>query len=108
MVYFAENNTWQNILKTAACNETNIDQLLILSFKILKSETQTMEFISVKFSANSPTAWKVFKYGVISGPHFPAFGLNTGRYKVTNFVKDRLYQRRFSTVLFTHRKQIHV
>ena len=26
------------------------------------------------------TAWKVFKYGVISGPYFPAFGLNTGKY----------------------------
>ena len=22
------------------------------------------------------TAWKVYKYGVISGPYFPAFGLN--------------------------------
>ena len=26
------------------------------------------------------TAWKVSKYGVISGPHFPVFGLNTGKY----------------------------
>ena len=26
------------------------------------------------------TAWKVSKYGVISGPYFPAFGLNTERY----------------------------
>ena len=25
------------------------------------------------------TAWKVAKYGVISGPYFPAFGLNTER-----------------------------
>ena len=29
-------------------------------------------------------AWKVFKYGVISGPYFPVFGLkfspNTGKY----------------------------
>ena len=24
------------------------------------------------------TAWKVSKYGVISGPYFPVFGLNTG------------------------------
>ena len=24
--------------------------------------------------------WKVSKYGVISGPHFPIFGLNTGKY----------------------------
>ena len=26
------------------------------------------------------TAWKVSKYGVFSGPYFPAFGLNTERY----------------------------
>ena len=26
------------------------------------------------------TAWNVSKYGVISGPYFPAFGLNTGKY----------------------------
>ena len=26
------------------------------------------------------TAWKVPKYGVISGPHFPVFSRNTGKY----------------------------
>ena len=26
------------------------------------------------------TTWKVSKYGVFSGPYFPAFGLNTERY----------------------------
>ena len=26
------------------------------------------------------TVWKVSKYGVFSGPYFPAFGLNTGKY----------------------------
>ena len=30
----------------------------------------------------SHTAWKVSKYGVISGPHFAAFGLNTKIYSV--------------------------
>ena len=25
------------------------------------------------------TAWKVSKYGITSGPHFPVFGLNTGK-----------------------------
>ena len=35
-------------------------------------------FIRCKF-----TAWKVPKYGVISGPYFPAFGLNTERYEVS-------------------------
>ena len=28
----------------------------------------------------SGTEWKVSKYGVISGPYFPVFGLNTGKY----------------------------
>ena len=26
------------------------------------------------------TAWKVSKYGVVSGPYFPVFVLNTGKY----------------------------
>ena len=26
------------------------------------------------------TAWKVSKYGVFSGPYFPGFWLNTGKY----------------------------
>ena len=26
------------------------------------------------------TAWKVSKYGAFSGPYFPVFGLNTGKY----------------------------
>ena len=29
------------------------------------------------------TAWKVSKYAVFSGPHFPAFALNTERYSVS-------------------------
>ena len=28
----------------------------------------------------SDTAWKVSKYGVISGPYFPVFNPNTGKY----------------------------
>ena len=27
------------------------------------------------------TAWKLSKYRVISGPYFPAFGLNAGKYR---------------------------
>ena len=30
------------------------------------------------------TSWKVPKYGVISGPYFPVFGLNTGKYGPEN------------------------
>ena len=34
------------------------------------------------------TAWRNSKYGVISGPYFPAFGLNTGKYgpKITKYL----------------------
>ena len=35
------------------------------------------------------TAWKVSKYGVISGPYFPAFGLNTERYKVSLCIQSK-------------------
>ena len=46
------------------------------------------EVFSVMFALNlkdldffiSYTAWKVSKYGVISGPYFPVFGLNTRKY----------------------------
>ena len=31
-------------------------------------------------------AWKVSKYGVISGPYFPAFGVNTERYEVSKYL----------------------
>ena len=31
------------------------------------------------------TAWKVSKYGIISGPYFSIFGLNTGRYDLSVF-----------------------
>ena len=35
----------------------------------------------------SNTAWKVSKYGVFSGPHFTAFGLNMERYEVSRRIQ---------------------
>ena len=43
---------------------------------------KSWSFKSITFG-NPRTAWKVFKYGVFSGPYFPAFGLNTERYEVS-------------------------
>ena len=34
------------------------------------------------------TAWKVSNYGLFSGPHFPAFGLNTERYSVSLHIQS--------------------
>ena len=39
-----------------------------------KLVSEDLEIISIE--------WKVFKYGVISGPCFPVFGLNTEIYGV--------------------------
>ena len=41
-----------------------------------------------KYSIVLSTAWKVSKYGVISGPYFPVFGLNTGKYgpEITSYL----------------------
>ena len=35
------------------------------------------------------TAWKRSKYEVVSGPYFPAFGLNTERYGVSLFIQSK-------------------
>ena len=40
-------------------------------------------------------AWKVSKYGVFSGPYFPAFGLNTERYGVPLRIKSKCGKMRF-------------
>ena len=54
------------------------------------------------------TAWKVSKYGVISGPYFPAFGLNTEIYSVIlrNQSEYRKIRARNNSVFghFPHRK----
>ena len=39
-------------------------------------------------NSRSITAWKVSKYGVISGPYFPAFGLSTERYSVSGIQSE--------------------
>ena len=33
--------------------------------------------LNIRMNHDTITAWKVSKYGVISGPYFPVFGLNT-------------------------------
>ena len=35
------------------------------------------KFAKIIIEKKTFTAWKLFKYGVISGPYFPVFGLNT-------------------------------
>ena len=35
-----------------------------------------------------------------SRPHFPAFGLNTGRYKVPDVIQEREWFRAFLTLIF--------
>ena len=35
------------------------------------------------------TAWKLSKYGVFSGPYFPAFGLNTERYSISLCIQSK-------------------
>ena len=41
------------------------------------------EMLFIGFNKGTNTAWKMPKYGVISGPYFPAFRLNTERYFVS-------------------------
>ena len=43
-------------------------------------DTAWVKFISIHYWGYA--AWKLSKYGVISGPYFPLFGLNTEIYEV--------------------------
>ena len=45
--------------------------------------TSRMLFYSKHLNNVTLTVWKVSRYGVISGPYFPVFGLNTERYSVS-------------------------
>ena len=49
-------------------------------------------------------AWKVFKYGVISGPYFPVFRLNRGKYRpeITPYV-DTFHAVKDTGYSFTNR-----
>ena len=53
-----------------------IDQNLV---KVSSKEFITLKFLQINRIMRF-TAWKWSKYGVSSGPYFPVFGLNTGKY----------------------------
>ena len=49
--------------------------------KIIVAKREVIPHVIGMYNRLFPgTAWKVSKYGVISGPYFPVFGLNTGKY----------------------------
>ena len=76
---------WRNCCKnkhTHECNHVTLTWLF--------SEKQNYRTTSVQEGYHSlaqilkiNAAWKVFKYGVFSGPHFLAFGLNTERSSIS-------------------------
>ena len=55
------------------------------SFHLVKPEWNFLCSEGIQISLRSGifanTAWKVSKYGAFSGPYFPVFGLNTGKYE---------------------------
>ena len=53
------------------------------SFLFSKLDRHFVKVLNITYNFTyfkTNTAWKVSKYGVFSGPYFPAFGLNTGKY----------------------------
>ena len=46
----------------------------------MRVQKQTWKKTKQKKNKQLDTAWKLSKYGVFSGPHFPVLGLNTGKY----------------------------
>ena len=50
--------------------------------------TEIIHWLHLKRYSWFVTAWKVAKYRVISGPYFPAFGLNTERYSISGIQSE--------------------
>ena len=44
--------------------------------------SKIIEIVHLLMFSITDTVWNVFKYGVLSGPYFPAFGLNTDQKKL--------------------------
>ena len=62
----------------------------VTDLNVQEEETNSL-YCQDKFGGRNSaaiTAWKVSKYGVISGPYFPAFGLNTERYEVSLHIQS--------------------
>ena len=59
-----------------------LNLVLTLSFVTLPCFMPKINWIVQKVIVFFPerTAWKVSKYGVVSVPYFPVFGVNTGKY----------------------------
>ena len=46
-------------------------------------------FLNNSYCRHTNTVWKVSKYGVLSGPYFPVFGLNTEFYSVNLRIQSK-------------------
>ena len=61
----------------------NVYSSLCLKFLSIFDDESHFSFLIQKFvieNWGTATAWKVSKYGVISGPYFPVFSPNTGKH----------------------------
>ena len=76
--------------------KTSTDRCLNAKANLIVQYTWKYSIIS---ETNSPfrtpsTAWKVYKYGVLSGPYFPAFGLTTEKYGVSQSKCEKVRTRK--------------
>ena len=62
-----------------SCEKT---QRIVISQNEICQSLLCLVYVLFFFKNIKSTAWKVSKYGVLSAPHFPTFGLNTDRYFV--------------------------
>ena len=76
--------TW--FLGSKWCTVSYVHEYLVNQFRatglfVYSVKTKKYRFFDVfRGSRKRPVAWKVSKYGIVSGPYFPVFGLNTGKY----------------------------
>ena len=97
-----------NCLMSTFCLFTFLSANIVTFFAIMTPFSAVMFMIEcsvtqsgIRIKSDMSTTWKVSKYGVFSGPYFPAFGLNTERYvKRGRREKWEIVQMAFFLIIF--------
>ena len=82
-LHFFRNGISWDIYRNLAAKHSNPLVMEILAKNYRKSVQFIYSCLLVK--RKHSTSWKVSKYGVISGPYFPAFELNSGKLRTRNY-----------------------
>ena len=86
-IYYNVFTTLSNIVRWSNVLQIEKHSMLVIwqgsEGVVNERKSKTFNIYVLLWDTNQSTVWKVSKYRVFSGPHFPAFGLHAERYSVS-------------------------